>query len=283
MNLAFRKIRFCFTAKGRVHFPAGKAANVVRGAFGLLLERVSDDAYKRVFSPHAQGGPSGMADQPRPFVFRAAHLDGLTVQPGAEFEFAMNLFELDPSLVDSIRLAFAMLEWTGLGPGRSPVSLTAVRDEIVTLDLVPPAPGSQPLSRLRIEFVTPTELKAKGEVIDKPEFGPLFARLRDRIANLYLRQHGTAMPLDFRGLGDRATEIRMTNCQVRIAEVERRSSRTGQEHSIGGFVGYADYEGNLTEFLPFLAAGAHTGVGRQTVWGKGEIRVTSSASENAPC
>ena len=41
----------------------------------------------------------------------------------------------------------------------------------------------------------------------------------------------------------------------------------------GGFVGEADYEGNLTEFVPFLKAAEWTGVGRHTVWGKGAILI----------
>jgi len=58
---------------------------------------------------------------------------------------------------------------------------------------------------------------------------------------------------------------------VHQVEVHRQSSRTGQVHSIGGFVGEAEYEGELSEFLPYLRAAKWTGVGRQTVWGKGEV------------
>jgi hypothetical protein len=60
---------------------------------------------------------------------------------------------------------------------------------------------------------------------------------------------------------------------LRYVDVQRRSSKTGQVHSIGGFVGEAEYEGDLAEFVPFLKAAQWTGVGRQTVWGKGEIAV----------
>jgi CRISPR/Cas system endoribonuclease Cas6 (RAMP superfamily) len=54
---------------------------------------------------------------------------------------------------------------------------------------------------------------------------------------------------------------------------QRRSSRTGQTHSLSGFVGTATYEGPFGIFLPLLEIGRWTGVGRQTVWGKGEIQV----------
>ena len=126
MTFRFRRIRFSFRAQGSVYFPEGKASNVVRGAFGILLEKVSPEAYARVFSPHAQTGPSGLADQPRPFVFRASHLDGARFADGDTFDFTMNLFDLDEGLLTPIRLAFAMLEWTGLGPGRARVVLASV-------------------------------------------------------------------------------------------------------------------------------------------------------------
>jgi len=43
----------------------------------------------------------------------------------------------------------------------------------------------------------------------------------------------------------------------------------GQRHPLGGFVGEAEYEGELAEFLPYLRLGKWVGVGRQTVWGRG--------------
>jgi hypothetical protein len=38
-------------------------------------------------------------------------------------------------------------------------------------------------------------------------------------------------------------------------------------------VGEAEYEGELGEFVPYLKAGKWVGVGRQTVWGKGEVEI----------
>jgi hypothetical protein len=65
----------------------------------------------------------------------------------------------------------------------------------------------------------------------------------------------------------------MTRCETRRLDIRRRSSRTGQAHGIGGFSGFAEYEGDLAEFVPWLEAAQWTGVGRQSVWGKGEIRL----------
>ena len=66
----------------------------------------------------------------------------------------------------------------------------------------------------------------------------------------------------------------MTRCDVFQLDVERLSSRTGQRHPIGGFGGAAEYEGDLTEFVPYLETAVYTGVGRQTTFGNGEIRIS---------
>jgi len=66
-------------------------------------------------------------------------------------------------------------------------------------------------------------------------------------------------------------------------ELARRSSRTGRVHPIGGFVGEAEYEGELGEFVPYLKAGKWVGVGRQTVWGKGEISVQALHAASVSC
>lgn len=65
----------------------------------------------------------------------------------------------------------------------------------------------------------------------------------------------------------------MTRCELVHVHAERISRKTGQRHPLSGFTGIAEYEGELTEFIPYLEIAGYTGVGRQTVWGKGEISV----------
>ncbi len=122
---------------------------------------------------------------------------------------------------------------------------------------------------LRVRFLTPTELKGAAE----PDFGTLIARVRDRISTLRALYGAGPLDLDFRAFGERAGRVRMTRCELQMVKEERLSKGTGQRHSIGGFKGFAEYEGPLREFVPYLEAARWTGVGRQTVWGKGEIAV----------
>jgi hypothetical protein len=122
-------------------------------------------------------------------------------------------------------------------------------------------------SRVRVHFRTATELKG----VSRPDFVSLFSRIRDRVSGLRALYGEGPLDIDFRAMGDRAARIVMTLCDLRQESSQRYSRTQRAPHPLGGFVGVAEYEGDLTEFIPYLEAASWTGVGRQTVWGKGEI------------
>ena len=74
-------------------------------------------------------------------------------------------------------------------------------------------------------------------------------------------------------MGERASQVRLTRCDLNWEYAARKSTRTKRTHPLGGFTGEVEYQGDLAEFLPWLHAGRWVGVGRQTVWGKGELHV----------
>jgi CRISPR-associated endoribonuclease Cas6 len=261
-----------------VYFPAGKAGNTLRGAFGLLFQEAAHAAgqprlYERIFQPtlEKEAGPSGLADLPRPFVFRAHHLDGKSIPRDGAFYFDFHLFETREPASEVLAAAFSRTAEAGLGPLRSRARLTAVDEQPVRVDLMP---ARESIARVRVRFVTPTELKDDGEAADVPEFSILLARIRDRISTLRALYGPGPLVIDFAALRDRAAAVRMVDCAIDRLSVKRRSARTGRSHSIGGFVGEAEYEGNLSEFVPYLNATRWVGVGRHTAWGNGLIETT---------
>jgi hypothetical protein len=215
-------------------------------------------------------------------------LDGRSVREGEAFHFDVHMFDVRDPALDRFVAAFAELAREGLGPGRGLAQLERV-DQLdlngetvgrvgdapapIGIDLSAPA---ERVDRVTVRFVTPTELKAQERLAERPEFPILFGRLRDRIGALRAIYGSGPLEIDFRGMGERAGAVRMTRCEVQWIEAERRSSRTGQRHPLGGFVGEAEYEGDLGEFLPYLELGRWVGVGRQTVWGKGEMRIMTA-------
>jgi hypothetical protein len=307
----FYPLRFEFTAKESLYFPPGKAGNILRGAMGVIFRRIAcvpdcRDARScdlRQSCPYAKvflaSSPSGLADWPRPFVFRARHLDGKTVEAGQAFHFDLHVFTAEAEMLRHFILTFAALAREGLGPRRGKAELLCVRRlsaeglpeeslyeqsvqtiaaglEPVSLDLTPPsfASSSDAPTRIRVDFLSPTELKHEQRIANRPEFPVLFGRIRDRVSTLRRLYGPGPLDIDYQGSNARASTVRMTSCQLRRQETERRSTRTGQAHSIGGFIGTAEYEGDLAEFLPYLEVGRWVGVGRQSVWGKGEINVS---------
>ena len=133
----------------------------------------------------------------------------------------------------------------------------------------------KPVDRVLVRFVTPTELKSAHQVVERPEFGILFGRLRDRISTLRTLYGSGPLEIDFRGMGERAAAVSITRCDLQWKEVDRHSSRSRQSHPLGGFLGAVEYQGELGPFLPYLALGRWVGVGRHTVWGKGEVQIAA--------
>ena len=290
-----------------MHFPAGPAGNLLRGAFGTELRKLacSPDcrdatscesrhtcAYARIFEPRAAcgAGPSGLVNQPRPFVFRAAHLDGCRIGRGQRFSLDVHLFDTAFPAAHWFVNTFRALEAEGIGPGRGRARLVSVgqlspEDRVLEQvfggerihEQIQPSsielqPDARPAECVRLRFVTPTELKCAEGLAARPDFPILFARIRDRLSTLGSLYGAGPLDVDFRGIAERASQVLMTHCDLAYEEASRRSSRTGQQHALGGFTGVAEYRGDLAEFLPYLRAARWAGVGRQTVWGKGEIQ-----------
>lgn len=307
-SFEFYPLRFYFRARDTIHFPVGKPGNILRGAFGTIFRKIAcvptcmdsrtcelraSCAYARTFDPAAAGaGPSGFSDWPRPFVFRARHLDGQTVTAGEPFHFDLHSFDVaDGRSLAYFVLTFAQLAREGLGPRRGRAELEGVCqltaqgaeglkifDGATFLLSESPEPvrltletTAAPVGRVRVEFLSPTELKDGQQLARVPEFSILFGRIRDRLSTLRALYGAGPLAIDFKSMGERAAAVRLARCDIRRVAVERLSSRTGQRHPLGGFVGSAEYEGEIAEFVPYLEAGRWIGVGRQTVWGKGEI------------
>lgn len=259
VTLELQVVRITFTADRAFTFPM-PAANKLRGVIGNNLRERQDGLYEQFFDPAQAGGPSGLSDPPRPFVLRSSHLDGETIVRGSEFTFDLHVFDLRLPWAEI--LAERLLV-TGFG------RLLGVKMRRHRVALTP----STEQHRVSVRFLTPMELKVGGGLASEPDFGILAARARDRIGNLCMLYGSGPLPLDFAEFGERAKAVGMTRCAVRHVEAQRRSGSTGQTHSLGGFVGEAEYAGELTEFMPYLRAAEWTGVGRQTTWGKGAIAI----------
>ena len=149
-------------ARESIHFPPGKSANLLRGAFGVIFRRIAcvphcpgarecegrgTCPYARMFEPSAlDGGLSGLAGLAASFRFSSD-------SPGwlAAFSFDLNLFDMPSPAIAYLVLAFSQLARDGLGPNRGRAGLSEVWQV---------GEDGEPVERVRVRFTTPTELKS---------------------------------------------------------------------------------------------------------------------------
>lgn len=201
------------------------------------------------------------------------------MQSGQLFHVDLHLFTLAHQIVDRFSEAFSHFASLGLGPERSRVLLESVTGpNALALPLHSLPRG---LTEIEVEFASPTELKHNENVISKPLFPVLWSRASSRIGVLRAFYGDGPLEIDFRAFLKQAHEVRLRHHALHHVKKHRRSSRTGQIHPLGGFIGRVRYEGHLDPFLPYLEAAYWTGIGRQTVWGKGEIITRVSTAPSA--
>lgn len=267
-SFAFYSITFQFQARDPFAFPPFLTGNVFRGALGSFLLSANPGAYGALFG-HAGSDASLRTTFPRPFVLRCRNLDGRSYSPGEVFSIHLNLFLSDLQLLEALTAAVTAMGDKGFGPMRSRAAL-----------LLPPqhrhyslalGDSVEPTHVIRIHFHTPTELKMDGVVTEPCHFPTLVRQILTRLEHLSLLYGSGTLRLDPRTLRKQAEAIQLSSANLERIEISRRGSRLGQNHPIGGFVGAAEYSGDLTSFIRLLEAASFTGVGRHTVWGNGEI------------
>lgn len=301
-------------AVDRVVIPPGKAGNVIRGAFGAVFRSICctpacgnspagrhrpDCPYGLIFEP---GPPAGaevlrkLESIPRPFVFRPPlHHQQELYLPGQELSFGLLLFGRAIPYLRYFLASFHRLAEEGLGVGKGRVYLDGA-DEISpggacrpiyeshtgivgdlrwSFDAVAAAArNAQSAERVNMLFLTPTHLVVGGKAVRSPQFADVFKRARDRVNALSTFYGGGRLEADFAALGRLSEQVERKHADIRWISVTRRSMRTGHSHPLSGFVGAAEYQGDLTPFLPWLLAGQYCHVGKHAVWGNG--RYTAS-------
>jgi len=282
---------------------------------------VASCPYKILFEPSPPPGADRLSknqDIPRPFVFRAPQTHQTRFEKGERFEFGLVLIGRALDFLPYFVLSFRELAGEGLGLNRATCTLERVGQTEISpngagtadgkaklvystddqvfraswsdtadqwiktrLREFSGANGNASVQRVTIRFLTPTFLRADGEVVRHPEFHHLFKRLRDRINALSTFFGDGPLDVDFKGLGERAEKVRTISAQTGWVERFRTSSKTGQRHELSGFVGSVTYDlcpdtANLAPvFLPWLAAGELLHVGKHTAWGNGWFEVRS--------
>ncbi len=106
------------------------------------------------------------------------------------------------------------------------------------------------------------------------EFHILVRQLLLRISLLsYFHCGIEASMLDFKGLINKAQEVKATDRNLRWYDWERYSGRQETRINMGGFVGRIVFTGDLTPFWPYLLLGEYVHVGKGSSFGLGKYEI----------
>ncbi len=303
----FAEFRFHITLREPLFLPARNKGNVLRGAFGTMLRRLCCQPqcpgattceqraacpYAQVFEPAAPEGATALSNYeaiPRPFVFRPPLEEKTRYGAGETLEFGLVLVGRAIEFLPYFVLAFERLAEEGFGLNRARCRLERVEQlgpdpPLLIFDgdsrvmrrpnpaAAPPAPLA-PFAQIALRFLTPTHLVFEQKTVREPEFHHIIRRLRDRLNVLATFYCGGPLDLDFKGLAERAHEVRCLRRELVWDTRERHSSRTGRRHDIGGFIGECVFAAPgaeaMAEFGPLLSLGERLHIGKHTAWGNG--------------
>ncbi|OQY98065.1 MAG: hypothetical protein B6D35_13185 [Candidatus Brocadia sp. UTAMX2] len=148
--------------------------------------------------------------------------------------------------------------------GKNPVGIGVFSEQDVS------AKGS---SAITISIQTPLRLRFEGNITDKIEFHILTRNLLRRISSLSYFHCNEKLEVDFKGLIEKAKSVRQTASDTHWFDWKRFSTRQEEWMSLGGVTGTVSYEGDLTEFMPFVRLGEYVHVGKGTSFGLGRYEI----------
>lgn len=188
---------------------------------------------------------------------------------GQTFSLGVNVFDLATEVMAAIETGFRAIAAAGVGPQRSPIMFLEIETlDPISIDL---SASAEPVESIRVQFLTPTELKGIADWVQNPEFSTLACRIRDRVSTLCSLYGEGPLSINFEEFARQSSSVETGKVALHQREVSRRSTRSGQCHRLGGVIGEVQYSGQIGPFLPYLEAARWTGVGRHTVWGQGEL------------
>ena len=128
-------------------------------------------------------------------------------------------------------------------------------------------------NELKLVFLTPTRIKFQEDLVVDLEFHMLIRNLLRRISTLSYFHCGSELDIDFKQLIKDAEKIETKNRSLSWQDWERYSNRQETRMKMGGFVGGISFQGDLEQFLPFIALGEYIQVGKGTSFGLGKYEI----------
>ena len=303
--------RITLTAREPIFMPR-YAGSTLRGGFGHAFRRIvctmgaiecSDCALNRVcpYSYIFETAPPEDATQlrgysavPRPFVIDPMETHG-NYRTGKPLEFLLTLIGRAIDYLPYFLVSFRELGEIGIGRGRGRFQLTEVvaesgrdkgetvyswetetvtnLDGVVSYKDVNQETTNWPADKLKMSFLTPARITYDGQLTDELPFQVLIQRLMGRISALSYFHCGETLQMDFKDFIAGAAQVETLESDLHWHDWTRYSQRQDSRMKLGGLLGSIAYAGKLEPFLPFIALGHYTHVGKNATFGLGKYRI----------
>ena len=260
-------------------------------------------AYAYVFETFPLAGvevASKLSDAPRPFILEPPLDRQADYQVGDVLPFGLVLVGQGIPYLPYFIALFQILGEAGLGRDRGRFALQQVEavhpltgeralvyrtadgaafdcDLSAGYDEVEAAAHALPADRLRLRFLTPIRIKYDGEYVARPPFHVLFRNALRRVSWLSAFHCGAQWEADFGGLIAAAGRVATARMATMWVDWGRTSTRQQQHMNLGGFIGEAEYAGELAPFLPVMLLGSLVHVGKACTFGHGWYEVVREA------
>ncbi len=295
------RFRFELNAKDELHLPVYKGS-AFRGLFGHALRRTAcvinriqcDDcmmrstcAYAYIFETFNKKGQRVV----KPFIIQPPLNENRIFPPGEVLKPEIILVGRAIDYLPYVIHTFREMGKQGIGFKRGKFYVNAVyettnevktpvyecRQQMVNtdfnkIDLF--KINTRPLSKAKIQFITPTAIKVNGRVTAQIDFSTLIKNIIRRLKALSHYHNGRTddlFEIDYQA----AERIETVKKDLKPYYWERMSNRQKQKIGFYGFVGEICFKGDLTPFSHLLQMGQWVHIGRGTVYGMGMYQMTT--------
>jgi len=296
-------VTILYRTSGRI---SRNLANTFRGGFGASLRHIvchtkketcvdcllkETCAYGYIFETPIPDHSCVMrkyTHAPHPLIIIPPKKNKSTVEEGQKEQIELLLIGKAAAYLPYVIFAFDHLGEAGLGASRVHFSVDKITDEsgaliylesdhkirkdpsVTTLDI---NVGNEAYGSFSIHFTTPLRLKIGGSTNRIPTFFDIVSSICRRALLLsYFHCEGSGKPFHSEFL-DMTQRVELIESNVMKMDYCRFSSRQRKKILMDGLMGSLKLRGDYGSFLPLLKAGEFLHIGKNTIFGYGQIKV----------
>ena len=296
-SVSFSKISFYLQPLEDMLLPFNKAS-MFRGGFGHIFKRLncvnkkagvcSDCPLKDSCSYSYIFESSGGSDIPNPYIFETAFNDKREYLENEIINFDLLLFGKASQYAPFFIFSFVELGQCGLTKKLFKYKVKEVLDfdKSIVFDgnkiiakaktikadaLIVP---SHNISRVEMNFLTPLRLTENGKLLSKPTFEHIVKAATRRINSVTKYHCGGDIPVkNYLDLINKSHSVSVLSSGLKWVEWTRHSNRQKTKMQFGGLLGSIIFEGDLTEFMPYLVLAQTLHIGKSCVFGLGKFEL----------